>query len=169
MKYNEVVNSKGIFQIIQEKQLLNFEVGELESVFKLKYGSMEFTRNVELLFLTSETNEEAMNILANLIVLEYKEVWNKLFNTLQSKELGLAKKTIKFISEHKSDNMTHSISAYDSEQLINDNADSHEQDHEYNETNQEYDYARIENELKNYHLNDRIMLDVRNSLFLKVI
>lgn len=169
MNYNEVVNSKGIFQIINEKQLLNFDVGELESVFRLKYGSLEFTRNVELLFLTSETPEEAMNILANLIVLEYKEVWNKLYNTLQSKDLGLAKKTVKFISDHKSDNTTHSISAYDSDNLISDNADSHEQEHEYNETNQEYDYARIDSELKNYHLNDRIMLDVRNSLFLKVI
>lgn len=169
MKYNEVTNSKGIFQLIQEKNKLNFDVDELETVFRLKYGSLEFTRNVELLFLTSETQEEAMNILANSIILEYKEVWNKLFTTLQSKELGLAKKSIKFISEHKNDNTTHAISVYDSESLINENANSNEQEHEYNENNQEYDYTNLENELQKYHLNDRIMIDVRNSLFLKVI
>jgi len=169
MKYNEVVKTKGIFRLINEKKVLNFDVDELETVFCLKYGNLEFTKNIELLFVTSETPDNAMNILANWVLLEYKDVWNKLYNTLQRKDLGLASKTVKLISDHKSDNTTHSISAYDSDQLINDNADSHEQEHEYNETNQEYDYARIENELKNYHLNDRIMLDVRNSLFLKVI
>lgn len=169
MKYNDVVKSKGIFQLINEKKLLNFEVEELETVFRLKYGELEFTRNVEMLFLTSETTEDAMNILANWILLEYKEVWNKFYNTLQKKDLGLAKKTIKFISDHKSDNVTHSISAYDSDTLINDNADSHKQEHEYNENNQEYDYTKLSKELQNYHLNDRIMLNVRNILFLKVI
>lgn len=169
MKYSEVVNAKGIFQLIHEKNKLNFDVSDLESLFKVKYGNLDFSKNIELLFITSENSDDALNILANLILLEYSEVWNKLYSTLHSKDLGLAKKAIKFISENKSNTNTHAISAYDSDTLINDNSDSSLLENEYNETNQEYDYTRIENELKNYHLNDRIMLDVRNSLFLKII
>lgn len=169
MNYREVINSKGIFQLIQEKNKLNFDVTDLDSLFIVKYGNLEFTKNVELLFVTSENVDEALNILANLILLEYSEVWNKLYATLHSKDLGLAKKAIKFISENKSNTNTHAISAYDSDTLINDNSDSTVLENEYNETNQEYDYSKIDKELQNYHLNDRIMLDVRNSLFLKII
>lgn len=169
MKYNELVISKGIFQLIQEKNKLNFDVSDLDSLFKVKYGNLQFTKNIERLFITSNNNDEAMNILANLILLDYSEVWNKLYATLHSKDLGLAKKAIKFISENKTNTNTHAISAYDSDQLINDNSDSNVLENEYNETNQEYDYSKIDRELQNYHLNDRIMLDVRNSLFLKII
>lgn len=169
MKYNELVISKGIFQLIQEKNKLNFDVSDLDSLFKVKYGNLQFTKNIERLFVTSNNNDEAMNILANLILLDYSEVWNKLYSTLHSKDLGLAKKAIKFISENKTNTNTHAISSYDSDQLINDNSDSNVLENEYNETNQEYDYSKIDRELQNYHLNDRIMLDVRNSLFLKII
>lgn len=169
MKYNELVISKGIFQLIQEKNKLNFDVSDLDSLFIVKYGNLEFTKNVELLFITSENSDEALNILSNLILLEYSEVWNKLYATLHTKDLGLEKKAIKFISENKTNTNTHAISAYDSDQLINDNSDTNAIENEYNETNQEYDYSKLDKELQNYHLNDRIMLDVRNSLFLKII
>lgn len=169
MKYNEVVKSKGIFQLMQEKNKLNFDVSDLELIFKVKYGNLDFTKNIELLFLTSETNDEALNILSNMILLEYSEVWNKLYSTLHNKDLGLAKKAIKFISENKTNTNTHAISAYDTDILINDNSDTNVLENEYNETNREYDYSKLDKELQNYHLNDRIMVDVRNSLFLKII
>lgn len=169
MKYNEVVKSKGLFQFIQDKNKLNFDVSDLDSLFTVKYGNLQFTKNIELLFITSETNDVALNILANLILLEYSEIWNKLYATLHSKELGLAKKAIKFINENKTNTNNHAISSYDSDQLIIDNSDTNAIENEYNETNQEYDYSKLDKELQNYHLNDRIMLDVRNSLFLKII
>lgn len=174
MMYSEYLKNggTGIIQLLSNNQTLNYllsdDIKTLDSAFLLENGEKSFSLPVENLL----KNENDLTPLANMIKVRFGKTWKTLFNSIPQENDPLANEVTKTTGSMNTNNQTtNQVAGYDSDTLINDNANQSTGSNKTTQTVTKMNYENLTNllgELKNNVYYDMLFNDIRNYIFVTV-
>lgn len=174
MMYSEYLKNggTGIIQLLSNNQTLNYllsdDIKTLDSAFLLENGEKSFSLPVENLL----KNENDLTPIANMIKVRFGKTWKTLFNSIPQENDPLANEVTKTTGSMNTNNQTtNQVAGYDSDTLINDNANQSTGSNKTTQTVTKMNYENLTNllgELKNNVYYDMLFNDIRNYIFVTV-
>lgn len=174
MMYSEYIKNggTGIIQLLSNNQTLSYllsdEISTLDSAFLLENGEKEFSLPVENLL----KNENDLTPLANMMKVRFGKTWKTMFNSIPQENDPLANEVTKTTGSMDTNNQTtKQVAGYDSETMVNDNANQSTGSNKTTQTVTKMNYENLTNllgELKNNVYYDMMFSDIRNYIFVTV-
>lgn len=162
----------GLFKLLADNQTLSYilsdDISTLDSAFLLENGLKEFTLPVENML--KNTND--LTPIANMLKVRYGEKWKALNNTIPKSTDPIAGEVTKSTGSIDSNNQTtNQVAGYDSEAMVDDNANKSTGSNKTTQTVTKTNYLELTNllnELKNNVYYDIIFTDIRSYIFITI-
>lgn len=162
----------GIIQLLSNNQTLSYllsdDIKTLDSAFLLENGEKEFSIPVENLL----KNENGLTPIANMMKVRFGKTWKTLFNSIPQDNDPLANEVTKTTGSIDTNNQTtNQVAGYDSDVMVNDNANQSTGSNKTTQTVTKMNYENLTNllgELKNNVFYDILFSDIRNYIFVTV-
>ena len=162
----------GIIQLLSNNQTLSYllsdDISTLDSAFLLENGEKEFSLPVENLL----KNENDLTPIANMIKVRFGKTWKTMFNSIPQENDPLANEVTKTTGSMDTNNhTTNQVTGYDSDTMVNDNANQSTGSNKTTQTVTKMNYENLTNllgELKNNVYYDMLFNDIRNYIFVTV-
>lgn len=172
--YSEYIKNggTGIIQLLSNNQTLSYllsdDISTLDSAFLLENGEKNFSLPIENLL----KNENDLTPIANMIKVRFGKTWKTLFNSIPQESDPLANEVTKTTGSIDTNNQTtNQVAGYDSETMVNDNANQSTGSNKTTQTVTKMNYENLTNllgELKNNVYYDMLFSDIRNYIFVTV-
>lgn len=162
----------GIIQLLSNNQTLSYllsdDIKTLDSAFLLENGEKEFSIPVENLL----KNENDLTPIANMMKVRFGKTWKTLFNSIPQDNDPIANEVTKTTGSIDTNNQTtNQVAGYDSDTMVNDNANQSTGSNKTTQTVTKMNYENLTNllgELKNNVFYDILFSDIRNYIFVTV-
>ena len=162
----------GIIQLLSNNQTLSYllsdDIKTLDSAFLLENGEKKFSIPVENLL----KNENDLTPIANMMKVRFGKTWKTLFNSIPQDNDPLANQVTKTTGSMDTNNQTtNQVAGYDSDTMVNDNANQSTGSNKTTQTVTKMNYENLTNllgELKNNVYYDILFSDIRNYIFVTV-
>lgn len=162
----------GIIQLLSNNQTLSYllsdDISTLDSAFLLENGEKNFSLPIENLL----KNENDLTPIANMIKVRFGKTWKTLFNSIPQESDPLANEVTKTTGSIDTNNQTtNQVAGYDSDTMVNDNANQSTGSNKTTQTVTKMNYENLTNllgELKNNVFYDMLFSDIRNYIFVTV-
>ena len=174
MMYSEYLKNggTGIIQLLSKNQTLNYllsdDITALDSAFLLENGGKEFTLPVENLLKI----QNDLTPIANMMKVRFGKTWKTMFNAIPQESDPLANEVNKTTGSMDTNNQTtNQVAGYDSNTMVNDNANQSTGSNKTTQTVTKMNYENLTNllgELKNNVYYDMLFSDIRNYIFVTV-
>ena len=174
MMYSEYLKNggTGIIQLLSNNQTLSYllsdDIKTLDSAFLLENGEKKFSIPVENLL----KNENDLTPIANMMKVRFGKTWKTLFNSIPQDNDPLANQVTKTTGSMDTNNQTtNQVAGYDSDTMVNDNANQSTGSNKTTQTVTKMNYENLTNllgELKNNVYYDILFSDIRNYIFVTV-
>lgn len=174
MMYSEYLKKggTGIIQLLSNNQTLSYllsdDITTLDSAFLLENGEKKFSLPIENLL----KNENDLTPIANMMKVRFGKTWKTLFNSIPQESDPLANEVTKTTGSIDTKNQnTNQVAGYDSDTMVNDNANQSTGSNKTTQTVSKMNYENLTNllgELKNNVYYDMLFSDIRNYIFVTV-
>ena len=174
MMYSEYLKNggTGIIQLLANNQTLSYllsdDIKTLDSAFLLENGEKKFSIPVGNLL----KNENDLTPIANMMKVRFGKTWKTLFNSIPQDNDPLANEVTKTTGSMDTNNQTtNQVAGYDSDTMVNDNANQSTGSNKTTQTVTKMNYENLTNllgELKNNVYYDILFSDIRNYIFVTV-
>ena len=174
MMYSEYIKKggTGIIQLLSNNQTLSYllsdDISTLDSAFLLENGGKQFSLPVENLLKL----QNSLTPIANMIHVRFGKTWKTLFNAIPQESDPLANEVTKTTGSMDTNNQTtNQVAGYDSDTMVNDNANQSTGSNKTTQTVTKMNYENLTNllgELKNNVYYDMLFSDIRNYIFVTV-
>lgn len=162
----------GIIQLLSNNQTLSYllsdDISTLDSAFLLENGEKNFSLPIENLL----KNENDLTPIANMMKVRFGKTWETMFNAIPQENDPLANEVTKTTGSIDTNNQTtNQVAGYDSETMVNDNANQSTGSNKTTQTVTKMNYENLTNllgELKNNVYYDMLFSDIRNYIFVTV-
>ena len=162
----------GIIQLLSNNQTLSYllsdDITTLDSAFLLENGEKKFSLPIENLL----KNENDLTPIANMMKVRFGKTWKTLFNSIPQESDPLANEVTKTTGSIDTKNQnTNQVAGYDSDTMVNDNANQSTGSNKTTQTVSKMNYENLTNllgELKNNVYYDMLFSDIRNYIFVTV-
>ena len=174
MMYSEYIKNggTGVIQLLSNNQTLNYllsdDISTLDSAFLLENGEKNFSLPIENLL----KNENDLTPIANMMKVRFGKSWKTLFNSIPQENDPLANEVTKTTGSMDTNNQTtNQVAGYDSDTMVNDNANQSTGSNKTTQTVTKMNYEHLTNlvgELKNNVYYDMLFSNIRNYIFVTV-
>ena len=174
MMYSEYLKNggTGIIQLLSKNQTLSYllsdDITALDSAFLLENGGKEFSLPVENLLKI----QNDLTPIANMMKVRFGKTWKTMFNAIPQESDPLANEVNKTTGSMDTNNQTtNQVAGYDSNTMVNDNANQSTGSNKTTQTVTKMNYENLTNllgELKNNVYYDMLFSDIRNYIFVTV-
>lgn len=174
MMYSEYIKNggTGIIQLLSNNQTLSYllsdDVSTLDSAFLLENGEKNFSLPIENLL----KNENDLTPIANMMKVRFGKTWKTMFNAIPQDSDPLANEVTKTTGSIDTNNQTtNQVAGYDSDTMVNDNANQSTGSNKTTQTVAKMNYENLTNllgELKNNVFYDMLFSNIRNYIFVTV-
>lgn len=172
--YSEYIKKggTGIIQLLSNNQTLSYllsdDISTLDSAFLLENGGKQFSLPIENLL----KNENDLTPIANMMKVRFGKTWKTIFNAIPQNSDPLANEVTKTTGSIDTNNQTtNQVAGYDSDTMVNDNANKSTGSNKTTQTVTKMNYENLTNllgELKNNVYYDMLFSDIRNYIFVTV-
>ena len=174
MMYSEYIKNggTGIIQLLSNNQTLSYllsdDISTLDSAFLLENGGKQFSLPVENLLKI----QNDLTPIANMMKVRFGKTWKTMFNAIPQDSDPLANEVTKTTGSMDTNNQTtNQVAGYDSDTMVNDNANQSTGSNKTTQTVTKMNYENLTNllgELKNNVYYDMLFSDIRNYIFVTV-
>ena len=174
MMYSEYIKKggTGIIQLLSNNQTLSYllsdDITTLDSAFLLENGGKQFSLPVENLLKV----QNDLTPIANMMKVRFGKTWKTIFNSIPQDSDPLDNEVTKTTGSMDTNNKTtNQVAGYDSDTMVNDNANQSTGSNKTTQTVTKMNYENLTNllgELKNNVYYDMLFSDIRNYIFVTV-